>query len=342
MFLEPVEWDELQGSSPVIQLDVSVKHYIGESATGGRIAVERSRLPCMPSFPTLSAIFFTYHLCIIGTVHWSVSKSTLDADAVCRNVTGARNRATYPLFLPRGVALPQMEEFWHALQFNPVEPVKVPFKAELFHSPPTRIKRLRYWARQGRWRLERSIRKQEGRPKKVLGIPNDVQKVAPLLDLARGPLVQTGSRSNSTEHKHRRRKGRPVGSSSTRSSKASENRERTTRKAKNPQRAAPVWGCSRPSWTTEQTKHIPPSPRTKGDHARFGGVSLPDGPVKGTREYLCPPYIHPRVAIAKDDEAHSKKRKYLRNDKIDRVGPVRDPNGECSANEWGTAPDATH
>lgn len=148
-----------------------------------------------------------------------------------------------------------MEKFWNELQFNPFAPVEVPYKAELFHSPPKRIVLLRFRARMGRRRLERSIRKQEGRPKLVLGNPNDAQQVASLLDLVHGPgLVQSGSRSNSTEHKRRRRNGRPVGSSSMRSSKASENQERTTRKAKNPQRAAPVWGCSLPSRSTKQTK----------------------------------------------------------------------------------------
>lgn len=171
VFLEPAEWDdELQGSRPVIQLDVSITHYIGESATDGPTAVERSSLP--------------------WTVLWSLSKSTSNPDVIRKNIDDARNRATYPLYLPRGVALPQMKQFWHELQFNPVAPVEVPFKAELFRLPPRRIRSLRLLAAKGRQCLERSIRQQKGRRKIVLGIPNNVRKVAPLLDLPYRPLPQ--------------------------------------------------------------------------------------------------------------------------------------------------------
>lgn len=253
MFLEPAEWDdELQGSRPVIQLDLSIKQYIGESATNGPIAVERSSLPCMSSFPTLSAIFSTHELCIVGTVHWSVSKSTLDPNVVRNNIAGARKRASFPLFRPRGVSLRRMEQFWHELQFNPVAPVEVPFKAQLFHSPPKNIRLLRLVARKGRRRLEQSILEQKGRPKLVLGIPNDAQNVAPLLALAHGPgLVQTVSRSN------------PDAVDNTTTSNLSENQEQTTRKAKKLQTAAPIDTSSQPSRTTEQTRQVHAVPKAK-------------------------------------------------------------------------------
>jgi hypothetical protein len=241
VFLEPAEWDdELQGSRPVIQLDVSIKHFIGERATDGPIAVEKSSLPCMPSFPTLSVIF-THQLCIVGTVLWSVSKSTANPDVVRLNIAGAHQRASYPLFLPRGVNLRQMEQFWHELQFNPVAPVEVPFKAELFHRPPKNIRLLRQIARKGRRRLELSIRKQKRRPKLVLGIPNDAQKVAPLLALAHGPgLVQTVSRSN-------------LDAVDNTTTNLSENQKQTTQ---NPQTAALIDTSCQPSRTTEQTTQI--------------------------------------------------------------------------------------
>jgi len=116
-----------------------------------------------------------------------------------------------------------LENFWHELQFNPVAPVDVPFKAELFHSPPKRIKRLRLLAREGRRRLERSIRKQKDRPKFVRGIPNDAETVAPLLALAHGPgLVQTVSRSNLDTVDN------------TTTTNLSKDQDQPTRKAKNP------------------------------------------------------------------------------------------------------------
>ena len=64
VFLEPAAWDEeLHGSRPVIQLDVSVQNYIGESATDGSSAVAKSSLPCMSSFQILStASPLTRHL----------------------------------------------------------------------------------------------------------------------------------------------------------------------------------------------------------------------------------------------------------------------------------------
>ena len=252
VFLEPAEWDDLQGSRPVIQLDVSIKHYIGLSATDGPHAVERSSLPCMSSFPTLFAIFSTHLLCIVGTVLWCISKPTPDPNVVRNNVAGARKRATYPLFLPRGVTSRRMKKFWHKLQFNPVAPVAVPFKAELFHSPPKNISLLRVLARKGRRGLEHSIRKQKGKPKRVQGIPDDAQLVAPLLALAHGPgLVQTVSGSNLDAIDN------------TTTTNFSENQEQPTRKARDSQTASPIDTSSQPSRTTEQTTQVHAAPKAK-------------------------------------------------------------------------------
>lgn len=259
VFLEPAEWDELQGSRPVIQLNVSIQHYIGESATDGQMAVKRSNLPCMSSFPTLSAIVFTHQLCIVGTVFWSVSKSTSDPDVVLDNFAGARKRASFPYFLPKGVTLPQMEKFWRELQFNPVAPVEVPFRVELFRSPPGNIRRLRKLARQGRRRLKRSLRNQKGKPTLVLGIPNDARKVAPLLALAHGP----GMVPSVAKRRRLRRKGRPVRSSSMRSANTSENQERSTREANSPLTATPIDTSSQPRRTTEQTTQAHAVPDSK-------------------------------------------------------------------------------
>jgi len=92
-----------------------------------------------------------------------------------------------------------MEKVWHGMQFNPVAPTEVPFKAELFRPAPTSIRLLRQLSRTGRDYLERTKRKQEGRPKLVLGLPNDAQVVAPLSALAHGPgLVQSVVDNNTT------------------------------------------------------------------------------------------------------------------------------------------------
>jgi len=145
-----------------------------------------------------------------------------------------------------------MEQFWHELQFNPVAPVKVPFKAELFHPPPKRIRFLRQLAGKGRRRLERSILEQKGRPKLVRGIPNDVQKVAPLLALAHRPgLAMTVSRSNLDA------------ADDTTTTDLSENQEQTTRKVKNPHTAAPIDTSSQPGRTTQQTTQVHAVPKAK-------------------------------------------------------------------------------
>ena len=204
---------------------------------------------------TLSAIFSTHQSCIIGTVLWSISKSTCDPKVVHHNIVGARKRATFPLFLPRGVTLQRMEWFWHRLQFNPAAPVEVPFKAELFRPPPRGIRSLRLLAGKGRRRLKRSIRSQKGRPKLVLGIPNDAQKVAPLLALAHGSgLVQTVGRVSRSDLD---------AVDKTTIANLSENQERTTRKAKNPQRAAPIDTGSQPSRSTKQTTQVHAVPKVK-------------------------------------------------------------------------------
>jgi hypothetical protein len=184
VFLEPAEWDEeLNGSKPVIQLNVSTKSYIGDTATSGSSAVERSNCPCMSCILYLTS---THQMCIVGTVVWSVFKSALDPDIIRRNLAATRERALFPLFLPSGVGEQDMEKFWHGLQFNPAAPVEVPFKAELFRVPPDSVQVLRRLSRNGRNYLERTTRQLEGRPKLVLGLPNDAQDVAQLVALAHG------------------------------------------------------------------------------------------------------------------------------------------------------------
>jgi hypothetical protein len=170
-----------------------------------------------------------------------------------------------------------MEKFWHELQFNPVAPVEVPFKADLFRSPTSNITTLRRLARKGRRRLDYSMREQEGRPKLVLGIPNDAQTVAPLRALAHGPvLVQTVSRSNLDAVDN------------TATTNLSGNQKQTTRKPKKPQTAAKSdrradhTGSRRPRGKKPSLRTVTPraattSPqrrnqsksyrRTKGDHA---------------------------------------------------------------------------
>lgn len=128
-----------------------------------------------------------YQLCIVGTVQWSVLKSTLDPSNIRTSLAGARRRCLHKLFPPSGVKLEEMENFWHGLQFNPVAPVEVPFMDKLFRRPPNTVKHLRQLAREGRVRLNRSLREQKGRPKFVRGIPNDAQMVAPLVALAHPP-----------------------------------------------------------------------------------------------------------------------------------------------------------
>ncbi|KAI0250740.1 mitochondrial protein Pet127-domain-containing protein [Lactifluus subvellereus] len=184
VFLEPAEWDEeLHGSKPVIQLDVSTKSYIGEMAASGSNAVDRSNFP--------------------WTVLWTVSKSALEPHILRRNLTATRRRAFYPLYLPDGVGMRDMEKVWHELQFNPVAPVEVPFKAELFRPPPRSVQVLRRLSRKGRDCLESTTRKLEGRPKLVLGLPNDAEEVAQFVALAHGDaggvahLASSGGRSDS-------------------------------------------------------------------------------------------------------------------------------------------------
>jgi hypothetical protein len=119
-----------------------------------------------------------------GAVRWSVSKSALDPHLLRDNLATTRRRAVFPLWLPSGVGIREMETVWHGLQFNPVAPVEVPFKAELFYPPPTSVKVLRRLSHKGRDYLEHTIRMLEGKPKPVLGLPNDAQEVAQLVALA--------------------------------------------------------------------------------------------------------------------------------------------------------------
>ncbi|KAI9509215.1 mitochondrial protein Pet127-domain-containing protein [Russula earlei] len=167
VFLEPAaNNEEIHGSMPVIQLDVSINNYILKEAASGPNAVNRSKHP--------------------WTILWSVSKSARDPDVIRDNLAAARRRAFFPFYLPKGVGIREMERVWHEMQFNPIAPVDVPFKAELFRTPPKSVQVLRQLSRKGRGYLARTIRMQMGRPKLVIGLPNDAQEVAPLVALAHG------------------------------------------------------------------------------------------------------------------------------------------------------------
>jgi len=125
-----------------------------------------------------------HQLYTVGTIHWSVSKSALDSDITYSKLTALRKRSNLPYFLPTRVGIRKMERVWHSLQFNPVAPVEVPFKAQLFRRPPKHVQVLRQLSRKGRKYLRLATRKQKGRPKLVLGLPNDARDVAPLVALA--------------------------------------------------------------------------------------------------------------------------------------------------------------
>ena len=198
IFLEPADWDkELHEPKPVIQLNVSTKSYIGETATSGPTAVERSKLPCMYHRPNNFSTLPQLITCDIGTVLWSISKSAFDPRIIRGILADVHKRASYPLFLPAGVNIEEMEKVWHDMQFNPAAPVDVPFKTELFRPAPRSVQVLRRLSRKGQNDLDRAVREQEGRDKLVLGLPNDAREMVPLLarahgDLGSGPLSGPG------------------------------------------------------------------------------------------------------------------------------------------------------
>jgi hypothetical protein len=134
----------------------------------------------------------THQFCTIGTLLWSVSKSTLDQQLIRKNLVATRERSSFPLFLPTGVSIQEMEKVWHDLQFNPAAPTEVPFKAKLFRPAPRSIQLLRRLSQQGRDYLERAMCEQKDKPKLVWGLPNDAQVIAPLVALAHGPTESRG------------------------------------------------------------------------------------------------------------------------------------------------------
>lgn len=158
----------------------------------------RNRMPLV-SHPFKLAVLSTHQLCTTGTLLWFVSKSALDLNIIRDKLAVARKRSIFPLYLPTGVDdIREMEKVWHELQFNPVAPTEVPFKAEFFRPPSTGIQVLRQLSRNGRNYLERAMRERQGRPKFVLNLPNDTQQIAPLVVLAHGACsTQSGGGSDS-------------------------------------------------------------------------------------------------------------------------------------------------
>jgi hypothetical protein len=135
----------------------------------------------------------THQFCTVGTLLWSVSKSTLDQRHICKNLMATRRHSFFPLFLPTGMSIQEMEKVWHELQFNPAAPTEVPFKAELFRPASSGIHSLRRLSQQGRDYLERTMCERKDKPKLVWGLPNDAQVIAPLVALAHGPTELRGT-----------------------------------------------------------------------------------------------------------------------------------------------------
>ena len=157
----------------------------------------RNRMPLV-CHPSKLVVLSTHQLCTTGTLLWSVSKSALDPNIIRDKLAVVRKRSIFPLSLPTGVGIREMEKVWHELQFNPVAPTEVPFKAELFRPPSTSVQVLRQLSRNGRDYLERTVRERQGRPKLVLSLPNDAQQIAPLVAVAHGARsTQSGGGSDS-------------------------------------------------------------------------------------------------------------------------------------------------
>jgi hypothetical protein len=143
---------------------------------------------CLVCATLISQLATTNHVRDIGTVLWSISKPTLDPSIIRRNLAAARERAFFPLWLPTGMTMQDMEKHWNEFQFNPAAPVDVPFKPELFRPAPRSVQVLRRLSRKGQSDLDFAAREQGGREKLVLGLPNDAREMAPLLAHAHGNL----------------------------------------------------------------------------------------------------------------------------------------------------------
>ena len=82
VWVEPKEWG-LYGQPPVVQLEINTQSYLNQKEVRGSEAVTAVDRPCKLARILPQILHKADHY--IGTLHWSISKSSLSMEEIRRN-----------------------------------------------------------------------------------------------------------------------------------------------------------------------------------------------------------------------------------------------------------------
>lgn len=110
---------------------------------------------------------------LLGTVHWSISRSSLSASDIRNNLAGAHEKQYRAWSLPSGVGYKDMRQLWPNLKFGSTSK-DVKYKSCYFRRPSENILQLRQLARAGREETQRMAIENAGKRKVVWGVADEV------------------------------------------------------------------------------------------------------------------------------------------------------------------------
>lgn len=103
-------------------------------------------------------------------MEYTISKTSLPAEIIGHNLTAAEKRKTRQRILPSSVELKDAKTYWEKLSFNPkLELVAKAFRQQDFVVADNTIELFREVSRRGREVYQELQRRQEGKPKIILG-----------------------------------------------------------------------------------------------------------------------------------------------------------------------------
>jgi hypothetical protein len=116
VWVEPAEWDEQQGPKPMHQLDIQASNYIGSEEVRPSRAISMAGQDescwCLLVFVyRLRRLAHDFAFIYPGTIHWSVSRSSLSHSEVIQNYRMAKDRQFRAYNLPAGVSIKNINQF---------------------------------------------------------------------------------------------------------------------------------------------------------------------------------------------------------------------------------------
>ncbi|KAF9481176.1 Pet127-domain-containing protein [Pholiota conissans] len=149
VFVQPAEWKG-NGQKPITQFLVQVSHQVDGKLARSSVALRSTNDEWSMSY--------------------SIAKAVLPVEVVRHNLAALEKRKSRTLVLPASVSMEEAKEYWENLSFNPkLKAVTKDFNLMNFALADSGIQKFRNVSKEGRMLYEELQRRQEGKPKIVLG-----------------------------------------------------------------------------------------------------------------------------------------------------------------------------